>query len=524
MSRLPTVASSGRFFIAVLVPLVWAGCSPDTGESPTAPPAELARGGVAGPPQELGPALEAQERHGARLMAIEGVVGHGVGIGPDGEPAITVFTLQPGVRGVPEELDGVKVRKEVTGLFFAGSDPTTKARPAPVGFSVGHPDITAGTIGARVLDGSGNVYVLSNNHVLANSNNASIGDPALQPGPFDGGTSADSMAWLAAFEEIQWDTDEQLASNTMDAAIAGSVTDNLGNATPSDDGYGTPSSTTLGASVDLPVQKYGRTTGLTTGQVAEINVTATVCYEGFAIFCTKAATFVDQISITPGEFSDGGDSGSLIVTNDANKNPVGLLFAGSSSRTLANPIDPVLQEFGITVDGSDSGTDENSSPTASFTHSCTDLTCSFDGSGSSDSDGSISSYEWDFGDGDSGSGVTVSHTYADYGTYTVTLTVTDDDGATGSDSQPVDVSETATDGITLSVTGYKDRGLQKADLEWTTTSASQVDVYRDGNVIATTANDGFYTDHIDQRGSGSYTYQVCEEGSDVCSNEATVSF
>jgi PKD repeat protein len=78
---------------------------------------------------------------------------------------------------------------------------------------------------------------------------------------------------------------------------------------------------------------------------------------------------------------------------------------------------------------------------ATFTYSCTDLACNFDGSDSYDPDGSIASYDWDFGDGNTGSGVTTSHTYAVGGSYTVVLTVTDDEGATGSDSQDVAVSE-----------------------------------------------------------------------------------
>ncbi|MBW3581533.1 MAG: PKD domain-containing protein [Euryarchaeota archaeon] len=96
---------------------------------------------------------------------------------------------------------------------------------------------------------------------------------------------------------------------------------------------------------------------------------------------------------------------------------------------------------GAFVGGSGGGGGTNSPPTASFTYTCTDLSCNFDGSGSSDSDGTISSYAWDFGDGTTGSGATVSHTYGAGGTYTVTLTVTDDGGATDSSSQSVSVSD-----------------------------------------------------------------------------------
>ena len=235
----------------------------------------------------------------------------------------------------------------------ATGDTTVRCeRPVPIGVSTGHPDITAGTIGARITDGT-DVFALSNNHIYANQNDANIGDPALQPGPFDGGTEGpdpnvidgDEIGILHDFEPLKFDGSD----NTMDAAIALSSTTDLGNSTPSD-GYGTPSSTPVSATLELAVQKYGRTTSLTTGTVSEINVTVNVCYEGFVV-CTKLAKFVDQIAITPGSFSDGGDSGSLIVTNDVNKNPVGLLFAGSSTRTIANRIDLVLNRFNVTVDG-----------------------------------------------------------------------------------------------------------------------------------------------------------------------------
>jgi PKD repeat protein len=97
----------------------------------------------------------------------------------------------------------------------------------------------------------------------------------------------------------------------------------------------------------------------------------------------------------------------------------------------------------------------NDPPTASFTYTCSDLSCSFDGSGSQDSDGTISSYAWDFGDGTTGSGSTVSYAYPAGGTYTVTLVVTDDGGGTDSESATVTVDDEPAS--TVTVTGT-DRG------------------------------------------------------------------
>jgi len=98
----------------------------------------------------------------------------------------------------------------------------------------------------------------------------------------------------------------------------------------------------------MPVMKYGRTTGFTHGQVYAIDATLNVRYD------SGWARFVHQIVITPGTFSAGGDSGSLIVVDGVGEDtqkPVGLLFAGSSSYTIASPIDDVLAYFGVTIDG-----------------------------------------------------------------------------------------------------------------------------------------------------------------------------
>jgi serine protease len=170
------------------------------------------------------------------------------------------------------------------------------------------------------------------------------------------------------------------------------------------------------------------------------------------------------------------------------------------------------------------GGETNSPPIASFTYSCTDLTCSFNGSGSDDPDGTITNYAWSFGDGTTGSGATVNKTYGTAGTRTVTLTVTDNDAATNSSSQEVSVTAPPPSGFMLSVTGYKVKGVKRADLTWNGASSTQVDVYRDNVKVTTTANDGAHTDNINSKGGGSVTYKVCEAGTSTCSNNATATF
>ncbi len=313
-----------------------------------------------GPPG-LQRAIEVKERHAEALLGVSGVVGAAVGHNGDSSPAIIIFTDTPGVRGLPTSLEGVPVIVQVSGKFFAQPKPPGKGkppkdeepaltprdrwpRPVPIGVSTGHPDITAGTIGARVVDGLGNVYALSNNHVYANENMANIGDKVLQPGAYDGGSAPDDIiGTLAAFKPINF-----LVDNIIDAAIARLTTGELGNATPRD-GYGTPKSTPAEAYINMKVKKYGRTTGQTKGRVYAINATIDVQYD------SGVARFVNQIVITPGAFSAGGDSGSLIVVNakrsPSDRQPVGLLFAGSPFYTIANPIESVLTELGVSIDG-----------------------------------------------------------------------------------------------------------------------------------------------------------------------------
>ncbi|HEX6316752.1 MAG TPA: CARDB domain-containing protein [Gemmatimonadaceae bacterium] len=342
-----------RSLAGVLLPAVLACTDADRG-SILGPSASSSIAGAQG----IDVAIAAQQRHTAALMRIPGVVGTSVGVNAAGQAVVQIYLADASVSGLPDVLDGVPVRRQVTGRFMAYSDPTQRLRPAPIGYSVGHFAITAGTIGARVLDAASNIFLLSNNHVLANSNDAAIGDAILQPGPVDGGTAADQIGTLAAFQAI----DFAGGNNTIDAALATANATVLDNTTPPDDGYGMPAAQIWGdgngdgtfdnknALLNLNLQKYGRTTKLTKGAVTGINATLSICYEQLWIFCIKSATFVDQIVIEPGAFSGGGDSGSLIVTDDANRNPVALLFAGSTAQTIANRIDLVLDRFDVRID------------------------------------------------------------------------------------------------------------------------------------------------------------------------------
>lgn len=264
---------------------------------------------------------------------------------------------------MPSERDGVPFQGVVTGEFHAWQgalsgpqgDPTVRfPRPVPIGVSTGHPLITAGTIGARVSDGAGNVFALSNNHVYARSNAATLGDAVIQPGSFDGGSSpADDIGNLSAFQPIVFCVSFPTfcAQNVIDAAIAATTTGNLSNRTPHgpNGGYGRPRSTTVTATLGMAVMKFGRTTRLTKGTVTAVNAAIFVNYGAPGI-----ALFVNQIVIGQAGFSEGGDSGSLVVVSKGGKtrrSPVGLLYAGNASTTILNPIGPVLSAFGVTIDG-----------------------------------------------------------------------------------------------------------------------------------------------------------------------------
>lgn len=261
---------------------------------------------------------------------------------------VGVLTAGIGALGTAEAEESVMLapepavdymRMEVDALLLAN-----RVRPAKGGYSVGHYKITAGTIATGCYDLlpfpgiPARYYLLSNNHVLANSNDARPGDPILQPGPFDGGTAPkDVIGRLARFVPIRFGANGVFPCNYVDAAIA-EVPFHLLDRQVYWIGYVTDL-------YDAPfvgeiVQKTGRTTNFSTGRVTNINATVMVNYGG-----GRVAKFCRQIVTT--RMGGPGDSGSLIT--DRVERGVGLLFAGSSTRTIANHLNIVQAMLGVRV-------------------------------------------------------------------------------------------------------------------------------------------------------------------------------
>ena len=328
---------------------------------------------------ELQPVIEEKRRNVAYLLNRKNVVACGVGFKESegritDEPCVVVSVAKKVPEAqlsladiVPKKLDQVRTDVQETGVIRALQGHTDRWRPAPGGVSIGHVDITAGTLGCLVTR-NGQLFILSNNHVLANSNAAEKGDPIIQPGRYDGGTIEDQIATLEDFVPINFGTSpptcpiaagmesflnwvarllgsshrvmafqEVPDRNLVDAAIARPLSDDLVERRILEIGVPKGSrEATLGTNV----KKSGRTTGFTTGRITQIDVTVQVSYgEG------KTATFEDQLMA--GAMSKGGDSGSAVL--DQEDYVIGLLFAGSDTTTIINPIEFVLEALSVEV-------------------------------------------------------------------------------------------------------------------------------------------------------------------------------
>ncbi len=244
----------------------------------------------------------------------------------------------------------------------APSHTIRQERPIPLGVSGGSVTDLAngyccsGTLGALVKDSAGIQYILSNTHVFAGDSAAGgngvvsqVGDPINQPGYVDVACQdieADYVATLSDWVDLVPE-----GTSTVDAAIAAVIP---GQVDPSGSilEIGTISAETAPAYVNQPVKKSGRTSGLTTAKVVGLNADITVQYEDECAGNPFVTTFTGQIIVSPGKFLKAGDSGSLMVENVVvNPKAVGLLYAGSNKVAIANPIQDVLNAFGVTMVG-----------------------------------------------------------------------------------------------------------------------------------------------------------------------------
>jgi len=325
--------------ILVLAALHITGCT--AGEpAPTAP-----RTGSSGALRVAGfeRALAAQERASARLLAMPGVAGTGLGRDASGRAVVQVFLEHAGVRGLPAVIDGVPVAVEVTGAFrpFALTD---RLRPVPIGASLGNDqECIPGTVGAVVVR-NGTRYLLGPNHLLARRNAAQPGEAIVQPSRVDftpdcaPSPRANRVARLTEFEPLRFDGSD----NAIDGALAELLTTDVTCATPAGF-YGAPASVPADPVAGLPVEKLGRTTGLTSGEIKSVNVKVTLVYpEG-------KVRMVGQM-LTSKSFGAFGDSGSLVVAADGTLRPVGMLIGGGNNgAAVVTPIGPLLARFGVTL-------------------------------------------------------------------------------------------------------------------------------------------------------------------------------
>lgn len=241
-------------------------------------------------------------------------------------------------------------------ICWAGDPQAYQPRPIPMGVSISTtpslPYIFAGTAGMRVLAFAAPdiKFILSNNHVIGAigptlcPDTAPLGTWILQPGTLDiGNDPGNNPFYLVGVKFLSVPIDfTPGANNLVDAAIAFTVP-SLADKTILDLGIPSPDWPAI-AMPGMVVTKSGRTTGVTEGTVQAINVTALVSYDSCG-----TARFVYQFTVTPGNFSAPGDSGSVVLEKSTMK-PVGLLFAGGSTSTIMNHILFVYLSLGVFVD------------------------------------------------------------------------------------------------------------------------------------------------------------------------------
>jgi hypothetical protein len=322
--------------------------------------------------------IPVQEKYTDDLMKIPDVIGTAVGLNNDGKPCILVLTktdikaealAKGNVNPIPDRLENIPVEIMVTGeikIFKGGpgggvNHKTKQTPPIKLGTSGGwHYDLAngyccGGTLGSLVQIG-GTKYILSNYHVFesdivsgGNGRIAQTGDPIIQPGLIDINCNANNGQDVATLVKKS-----SLPGSNVDCAVA-SIISGMVDPSGSILEVGTISASTVNAFINQTVKKSGRTSGLTRSTVSGLNATVSVTYENECAGGTSfTKTFTGQIVIANrgSKFLAAGDSGSLMV-EDVSTNPraVGLLFAGSSSSAIANPINQVLSFLGATMVG-----------------------------------------------------------------------------------------------------------------------------------------------------------------------------
>jgi hypothetical protein len=300
----------------------------------------------------------------------------GVGIGqkvtegqPTGDLALRVYVDRKRPKAtidnpVPDEVEVGDLRGVVTDVIAIGRVEAElfpdRTRPYMPGCGIGHPKVSAGTLGAFVRrsggngghgshgsngngsngsNGSNELFALSNAHVLADDGLAAKGDPVLQPAADDGGRDAtDTVALLEDF--VPFEFGDTGFPNVVDAAIARIGTEQIDLAIrllgrP-------PAGITTNVRRGMRVHKVGRTTDLTTGIVQDVHLRLSMTYQRTANDRGRVG-FRDQVLCT--RFTEGGDSGSLVLSSS--NRAVGLHFAGSPSASVFNRIGHVLETLNV---------------------------------------------------------------------------------------------------------------------------------------------------------------------------------
>lgn len=320
-----------------------------------------------------------------KYTGLPNVIGVGLGYKKKGQEdtgdLAVIFFVEKKVPAAALGVDEVIPRKigrsctdvvEVGEMRFLGR--TEKFRPAAPGVSIGHYKVSAGTFGAVVRDRkTGELLILSNNHVLANASDGAdgksrLGDPVYQPGSYDGGTADDIIGHLARFVPItRYSKDVQCSFASMGMKAANAMIQafrpdyhvrlerqghvNLVDcalAHPLDEKLISPEIIEIGkvagigeAKPGLPIKKSGRTSGLTKGKVSAVRVTLNVTMGHSSDVVRFQEQVMAELKSAP------GDSGSLVL--DQENRAVGLLFAGSENHTVCNPIQTVLDSLGVDI-------------------------------------------------------------------------------------------------------------------------------------------------------------------------------